>query len=594
MTAQDQLSNQFIVEVAGTPVGSDVAAELMSATIETSLNLPDMFSLTFRDAHRDVLKRGRFRVSAAVAVKVYSKDHVGGEKLVEGEITALEMEVDSQGTFTIVRGLDRSHRLQRRRVTTSHVDMSYSDVARDLAAGAGLKVGTIDPTRQVHRHIAQVNTTDWALLKGLASEVGYEMSVADGSFNFRKPLESSKAPDPGTVASTNPLQLSIGRNLLRCRATVTAADQVKEVEVRGWDPVTKKKLVAQRPAATKSASNGADPSELAAAFKSKKRVSVDVPYATQPEVDAAASALAESVASSFAEIEGVSRGDPRLRAGASISLGLAKEPFDGKYVLTTARHTWTPDEGYLVTFVASGGRDRTVHGLIAGSGDNATGRGNLMSGVAIAVVTDIADPDQRHRVRLKFPWLDDRYESDWARTSHAGAGDKRGWLVLPEVGDEVLVAFQHGDLRRPFVLGGLFNGVDKPDAAATEKLIDGTAGKVNRRSFVSRTGHRLVFIDESSTSAVEVASKGKVCMEAKDEITITSTDAGLKIEASKDISITSSAAGLTIEANKDISITSNGGDVTISGKSVSVKGTSGLTLDGGASTTVKGGTVKIN
>ena len=74
------------------------------------------------------------------------------------------------------------------------------------------------------------------------------------------------------------------------------------------------------------------------------------------------------------------------------------------------------------------------------------------------------------RVKLKFPWLSDDYESEWARVAQLGAGHHRGAVWLPEVNDEVLVAFEHGDTRRPFVVGELYNGVDSP---LGDGLVDG-------------------------------------------------------------------------------------------------------------------------
>ena len=89
-----------------------------------------------------------------------------------------------------------------------------------------------------------------------------------------------------------------------------------------------------------------------------------------------------------------------------------------------------------------------------------------MPGLAIGVVTDIKEPGTAERgwVRLKFPWLDDAYVTDWVRTVQWG-GVGGGGVFSPEVNDEVLVGFEQGSLDRPYVLGGLYNGVDKPSAA---------------------------------------------------------------------------------------------------------------------------------
>ncbi len=96
--------------------------------------------------------------------------------------------------------------------------------------------------------------------------------------------------------------------------------------------------------------------------------------------------------------------------------------------------------------------------------------------MVIGVVTAVDDPESLGRVKVKFPWLADDYESWWARVAQLGAGPDRGAVWLPEVNDEVLVAFEHGDTRRPYVVGGLCNGVDNPPFG--DGLIDGSTGAV--------------------------------------------------------------------------------------------------------------------
>ena len=87
-----------------------------------------------------------------------------------------------------------------------------------------------------------------------------------------------------------------------------------------------------------------------------------------------------------------------------------------------------------------------------------TAGGPADHGMVVGDVTTNDDPDKLGRVKLMFPWLSDDYESDWARLVQLGAGPDSGAVFLPEVNDEVLVAFEFGDVRRPYVLGGLFNG----------------------------------------------------------------------------------------------------------------------------------------
>jgi uncharacterized protein involved in type VI secretion and phage assembly len=89
-------------------------------------------------------------------------------------------------------------------------------------------------------------------------------------------------------------------------------------------------------------------------------------------------------------------------------------------------------------------------------------RSGRIHGVVVGLVTNNQDPDGLGRVKVKFPWLSDVDESSWARIAAPMAGKQRGACFLPEVDDEVLVAFEHGDMRFPYVLGALWNGQDAP------------------------------------------------------------------------------------------------------------------------------------
>ena len=98
--------------------------------------------------------------------------------------------------------------------------------------------------------------------------------------------------------------------------------------------------------------------------------------------------------------------------------------------------------------------------------------------MVVAIVTNNNDPEGNYRVKLNYPWLDENIESGWARVATFDAGNLRGGLFPPEVNDEVLVAFEHGDFRRPFVVGRLWNGVDKPPMISVD-----SSGKVNHREY---------------------------------------------------------------------------------------------------------------
>jgi uncharacterized protein involved in type VI secretion and phage assembly len=121
-------------------------------------------------------------------------------------------------------------------------------------------------------------------------------------------------------------------------------------------------------------------------------------------------------------------------------------------------------------------------------------------GVVIGIVINNRDPENLGRVKLRFPWRDGSYESNWTRVATLMAGDDRGTYFLPEVGDEVLVSFDHGEITQPYVVGALWNGKDLPPGKNAD-------GNNNLRMIKSKSGHEISFIDEPGSERVEVHTK---------------------------------------------------------------------------------------
>jgi phage protein D/phage baseplate assembly protein gpV len=586
------ISNTCLVEIDGNPLPDDIAPLLVFAYVDDSQQLPDTFVLRLRDPNRVVLSKSATKVGSLIKISVQVAGAAQPEPLIEGEVTALEVEYDMGGTFTVIRGYDQTHRFFRGRRTESYQQMTASDIATKIAQRAGLQLGEVTATTIVFDHYSQAGQTDWEVLSALARTNNLEVAVREGKFSFTAPAVASAAPPPGGVADTDPLVQALGKDLLRFRSIVTSAAQVGKVEVRGWDVATKKALTATETAATTRIElPTVTPQALAKTFGDPTYVATDVPYRTQAEVDEAAKALADESASAFAEFEGTARGNPKLRAGAAVSLDGLGEPFDGKYTITTSRHRFDPVTGYTTSFSVTGRRDRTLLGLAS------SGRGRTQAGIVIGQVSDAADPEKAGRVKLTYPWLSDDYVSDWARTVQSGAGKDRGWQVLPEVGDEVLVAFEQGDVRRPTVIGGLFNGVDTMPRGPVD-LVDGGTGRINRRSMVSRLGHRVDLVDASGKEGVRVATtdeKLKLIMDHSGTTITLHADGRVVIEGTQGVTIDSASANMELKGNQ-IKIKAQAGVTVEGGSSVDVKAGSQLNLtgataklEGSGTTDVKGG-----
>jgi phage protein D len=554
------------VEVDGQELDPSLASLVESIVVDDFLHAPDMVVLTFRDVGRTILKDSRINHASKIRVLATNVGGTTPEPLATVEVAALEAEQGLAGSRTIVRAYDPSRRLQTSRQTRSFAQMKDSDIARQIASEHRLDMGTVDDSGAVHPHLSQANQTDWEFLTGRAREIGFKLAVSDGKFFFQKAVDPSGGPATGDFDSTDPLDLVVGTSLLEFNPRLTTGGQVKEAVVRGWDPKEKRALVGRAPATPASAKLAMTPAQLASKVGDPTHVQVDRPYATQAAVDAAAKSNASQIGSVYAEAHAVAQGHPKLKPGVNVKISVAGDQFDGTYFITQARHVFDA-AGYRTNLVMSGQRDRSLLALTgAGSGGGADR--TSINGVVSAIVTNNNDPEQLYRVKLKFPWLADDYESDWARIASIGAGPQSGVMFLPEVNDEVLVAFEFGDIRRPYIVGGLWNGVDKPRLG--DALTDN--GKVNRRGIVSRKGHRLVFHDGASKSGVLVRT-------SDDKLNLSINETDMKIAVRSDGTI-------EIEATGNIEIKSSA-DITI-------KATKNLNIEASAQLTLKGATVAIN
>jgi uncharacterized protein involved in type VI secretion and phage assembly len=196
--------------------------------------------------------------------------------------------------------------------------------------------------------------------------------------------------------------------------------------------------------------------------------------------------------------------------------------------------------------------------------ENAHGN-NRIYGVVMGIVTNNQDPDKMGRVRVKFPWLSDDDESWWARIATPMAGPGRGVYFLPEVEDEVLIGFEHGDIRFPYVLGALWNGQDAPPGNNDD-------GKNNIRLIHSRSGHLVRLDDTDGDEKIEIIDKT-----GNNSITIKSSD--------NSISITSQGK-LTLHATGGIEMTSDA--------DIKIQASTSMDVQAGANLNIKGAVVNIN
>ncbi|MGP4052782.1 VgrG-related protein [Streptomyces sp. 2A115] len=557
----------------------DAAHALVDGWVDQGAGVPAAFQLTFRDPYRIMISRLRATFGTPVTIATVAAGQGAGDTLLTGEITGFEADYDGTGTFTVIRGYDFGHRLMRQRRVAAYRNQSATDIARKLATRDGVTIGRIQPTKTVYEFISQSNVTDWDFLARLADENEMVMSIdAKGRFQFVEPKPASGAPPTNTDGDKSPLVLQAGRDILRLRAAVTAADQIGKVETRGWDVTQKKPLSSVSPATTNPGfSIGSTPGQAAGKFKAGKLVETSTPYDKSTEVRFASDALAEDVTAAFAEVEVVALGNTRLRPGVPVTLRDTGAPFEGKYTATSVRHVFGDGKHYESWVTVSGRQWRSLFGLTSGGGG--TGTGPTLPSVANALVTDVNDPLKQGRVRLRFPWLDGKYVSDWTRTVQLG-GLGGGGVFPMDVNDEVLVAFDRGALDHPFVIGGLYNGKDKPTVVGDVPLHDTVRKKASRHTVSDRDGNRMDLLSQKTgmrKQGVRLVSGDKQLTINLDrtntEITVDSKGS-VTIKGSREVSV-EAGTDLTLSARRKVTI-SSGGPLDIQGRGlVSVKSLAG-------------------
>ncbi|HEV2861683.1 MAG TPA: phage baseplate assembly protein V [Pyrinomonadaceae bacterium] len=191
--------------------------------------------------------------------------------------------------------------------------------------------------------------------------------------------------------------------------------------------------------------------------------------------------------------------------------------------------------------------EQTITGMTAEARVPA-GLGGRWYGVYPALVSDIKDPDGQGRVKLTLPWSPDtggeRYEA-WARVATLMGGNNRGSWFIPDVNDEVLVVFEGGDPRRPYVIGGLWNGSDSPP-----ETMDG-AGRNDKKVIRSRNGVKVTLDDTTGQEKLILETPGG------QKVTLKDGPGSVFVEDSNGNSLKLEASGVTVTASSKVTVSAS-------------------------------------
>jgi uncharacterized protein len=351
MTARDAfdtLAPEFTVSVNGQPLPNAAAADLIGVLVLDDVDAPGMFTITITAWDTTQMKPkwiddALFRPGNPVEIAFGYGDRA--TPLFSGEITGLEPAfAQSRPPTLVVRGHDRRHRLLRARRTKSFTQCKDSDIASQIASGAGLRPQVQDSGVMLP-HVLQHNQTDLEFLAARAHRIGFEVSVRDQDLIFR----------PRAFDGAETLTLHPEVELLEFHPRLSTMGQVPQLEVRGWDPAQKKEIVGRASAGDEGRlMSGSDtgPSETRRAFDPGVSARVMAPVQSQDEADAMARRGMAEMALDYIRADAVCIGEPRLRAGTVVKIDGIGERFGGTYYLTCVEHSFSPRRGFRTSFSA--------------------------------------------------------------------------------------------------------------------------------------------------------------------------------------------------------------------------------------------------
>jgi phage protein D/phage baseplate assembly protein gpV len=583
----------FRISVNGAPVPDSLM--VLRILVERSAHAADRVTIVIAlgggDDPFSIVDSATFAFASDLKVELGWLDDNAFVRTFSGEIVALEVRAEDDGMRPelVVTGLDLSHRLAHVVKTRTFLKTTTSQIARTIASESGLRADVVT-TSVTHEYLLQ-DGSNHAFLSQMAQREDLRWWVDDKTLHLK----------PWTATGPASIKAVWGEDLITFRARGSMVDVRNAASVRGWDP-DRQQAVSGRVAVGKLDDGvviGDGSAHLAGkVLKGAKALGASEDHRSAASVlsikeaelvaaDHRARAVDEGVV-----VEGEIHGSAALAPGGTITVGGVGSTLSSDYRLTEVVHE-VSGGGFRTRFVADGRLGRTLVDLL-GADEPTTASSTSATGVAYGIVTNVKDPEGLNRVKVRLPWLHPNegteIETDWARVLSPHAGGSRGFETLPHVNDEVAVIFEHGDLHRPLVIGGLWSKRNKGPAGTP--IVNPSSGVVERQRLTTRVGHVIELVDAAGKEAITITYKdGKTRVNIdKEGVAIEAPTGRVLVDAQSKIDVKSKgpvsveAAQVTIKAT---------GRLALEGAAVSIKATGSLELQGATAKLAGQGTTSV-
>jgi phage protein D/phage baseplate assembly protein gpV len=527
---------RFEVRISGVRLAADLADHILSLVVETDLDLAGSYAVTVHNRDNALLDSALFDLGKTVEI------HLGyGNDLMPaflGEITAIEPSFPPDGPPTIrVSGYDKSYKMRRAQPEpTEYAFMNDSVIAARIAAENGL-IPVVDPTPGLPEKVVQVES-DMAFLKSRAEQYFFDVYVDWDRLHFQ-------FPRPQTAAHV----VEWGKNLIGFSPRISAAGMAGLQVIRGYNQELAQTIYVTALAADFDIDNlverlGSSAIELLSSLARKgiRKQTVENPL----DATVLARSLLADLLEGMYEGSGSCIGIPGMKAGQYIAVRGVGRRFGGTYRVRKVAHR-IDGGGFTTEFSITQRGHTSLLGLLRRqiAEEPPPDKPERFHGVLVGEVEDNNELRGKPpkvplgRVKVSFPGLSASFTSGWAPCTTPMAGKDAGFYALPDPGDQVLVAFEHGDLGKPYVIGRLWTAKSRPPAA-------NVAGTNSERVIKSRAGHSITFDDTADTGKLTIAdgSGSTITLDARDGSIVISARGDLTIKAGRQISL-EAAAGAT-------------------------------------------------
>ena len=495
--------------------------------------------------------------------------------LFKGVITRQKIKARRTGeSLLLVDCKDSLYRLTLARKSRYFKDISDSDVFESIVGEYGDLVIEAEATGEPRTDIVQYQVSDWDFIVSRAEALGMVCITEDGTLKIGKP-DLSQEP----VAS-----VAYGTGIYELEMEMDGRLQTEAVTAASWNMANQEMLSSELTDVDAPAQGNIDGATLAQDVGVDK---IELQYGgvlSQQELDAWAEAQLRK--SRLAKIRGTVRfqGNGDVKPGALIDLGGLGERFNGAAYISGVRHAL--GGGDWETSIQVGLDPHWHHQNFPINAAPATGFYPAINGLQIGVVTQLQDdPVGEDRVLVRLPVINPDAEGIWTRIATLDAGENRGIVFRPEIGDEVIVGFINDDPNQAVILGMLHSSAKPAPLAASDDN--------HEKGLVTRSEMKVVFNDDEVSLTIETPKGNRIVLSEKDGAVIVADE--------NQNTITLNADGIVLEGSADVVVKATG-DVRIEGVNVQIKASANLTAEGGAgaelkssgTTVVKGSLVQIN